>query len=88
MRAEACPAVTDVELRYDVAQVSVTVTSQMAFFPACQGVSVRSLEHSQSVRDRPAGFLIEEMPARPKSMKNKVDEETVLGRPTKAASAG
>ena len=44
--AKACLAallaVTDVELSYDMAKVSVTVISQMVFFPARQGVSVRS----------------------------------------------
>ena len=33
--------VTDVELRYDLAKASVTVTSQMAFFPVCQEVGIR-----------------------------------------------
>ena len=45
LRVEACsaalPAVTDVDLRYDMATVSVTVTSQKAFIPTCQGVSVK-----------------------------------------------
>ena len=68
LRAEACSvaliAVTDVELKYDMAKVSVTVTSQIVFFPACQGVSVRPSGCFPSERDRPASFLIEEMPAR------------------------
>ena len=50
--------------RYDLAKVSVTVTSQMAFFPACKEVSVRPSGSFPLERDRPAGSLIEVMPAR------------------------
>ena len=54
-----------------MAKVSVTVESSIAFFPVCQGVSVRSLGHLQSERDRPAGFLIEKMPARLRAWKTR-----------------
>ena len=68
LRADAfsfpLPTVTDVELRYDMAKVSVTVTSQMAFFSAGQGVSVTPSRRFPSERDRPAGYVVEKMPAR------------------------
>ena len=67
LRADTCSvalsAVTDVELKYDLAKVSLTVTSQIVFFPACQRVSVRPSGRLPSERDRSAGSLIEEMPA-------------------------
>ena len=56
-------------IEYGMAKVSVIVTTQMAFFPACQGVSVKPSGRFPSERDRPAGSLIEEMPARLRAWK-------------------
>ena len=68
LRAGACsaaqPAVIDVELKHGTFKTSVTVISQMAFFSAGQGVSIRLSRNLSLERDRPAGSFVTEMPAR------------------------
>src|ERR1700730_16986734 len=49
----APPAVTDVTLRYECANVSITVTSQTAHFPELHGINVSPSGRLPLVRERP-----------------------------------
>ena len=57
------PAQEDVRLRYKIATVSVTVTSQVAQRPFCYGMSVRPSGRFPSVLRRPCGSLMDGNPA-------------------------
>ena len=63
--------VTDVELRFDIAKVSVTAISQTVFFSAYQGVNVRPTGCFASVW-WPIGSLMEEITT--KCIKDEVHE--------------
>ena len=67
LRAETCfaelPAVINVELRYNMTKVLVTVTSQIKFIPASQGVRVRLSNRFPSECNGPVGSLKEKVPA-------------------------
>ena len=59
----AAPAQEDVRLKYEVATVSVTVTSQVAQRPFGHGMSVRPSGRFPSVLRRPCGSLMDGNPA-------------------------
>ena len=64
----ALPAVTDVDLRYDMAKVSATGTSQIPCFSACLDVLVRPSGRFSSELFKLASSLIKKnMPARQRS---------------------
>lgn len=54
---------TEVEMRWDAARVSATVTSQIKLLPACQGIKVRPSGLLPSDLDRPDGSLTDGTPA-------------------------
>ena len=55
----ALPAALAVDATYDVASVSATVTSQIADLPTFHGICVMPSGLLPSLRERPAGSLVE-----------------------------